>query len=121
MVLLATPPKATRPKKAEVEVLIVRSCLGKLHNVEGLKHLDFGSRIKVAGDGVRDLIQSGAALYTSKEDDENIFYAHTVTPAIQSAVESELRLRQEAEKRRAEGEAYTRAQRLALIEKYGTA
>ena len=55
MVLLAQRPKEKRAPKEQVEVFIIRNCLGPVVGVEGMQHLELGSRVKVTEEVARQL------------------------------------------------------------------
>ena len=121
MVLLAQRPKEKRAPKEQVEVFIIRNCLGPVVGVEGMQHLELGSRVKVTEEVARQLTRWGeAALYVDPTDDESPDKTYTLTKARAAPAESEMKLRQARDAQRAEEEAFAKASRRALIEKYGT-
>lgn len=121
MVLLAKAKPARRDPKPFVEVIISRSCQGRTIDSTGIEHLELGRVVKVTEDEGRQLtLWAGAALYVSAEDDPTDDKFFTVNDARRAAINCELKQRKDREAQRAEDEAFARAQRLALIERYST-
>jgi hypothetical protein len=122
MVLLAQIPKRNGPPKAEVEVFIIRSCLGEVVGTPGMQHLELGSKFKVSEDMAMQLTRvAGAAFFVDAEDDDSQDKRYTLTPQRRAPAESEQKLRRARAAQREEEEAFARASRRALIEKYGAA
>jgi hypothetical protein len=122
MVLLAQIPKTRRTPKAEVEVIIIRACLGRPVGCGEVQHLEIGQRVKVNEAESRQLVwAAGAALYVDADDDASSTRQFTLTKEALAAIEANAASLREREQGRAEDLAYQRAQRRQLIEKYGTA
>lgn len=120
MVLLAQLPKRNRPPKAEVEIFMIRSCLGEIVGTEGMQHLELGRQVKVTEDMARQLTRwAGSAYFVHGEDDDTTDKHYTLTPERRAPAECEQRMRQQMVAKRKEEEAFVQASRRALIEKYG--
>ena len=122
MVLLAKQPPSDRPAKAEVEVIIARSCLGVVVGEVENKHLELGSIVKVTPDIARQLaLVAGAALFMDGADDPTPERLCTLTPKKRTAIDNEARMLKERESKRLKDAAIVEAGRVALLEKYGAA
>lgn len=120
MVILAQRPQGQRVPKAEVEVVITRSCQGRSVGSESMQHLELGSRVKVAeAEAYQLVVIAGAALYVSRADDETEGKIYTLTPAHQATLDCEVAMRKQRADERAEEEAFARASRRAVIDRFG--
>lgn len=121
MVLLAQIPKKQRPPKAEVSIIIKRSCTGRLVGQEGMSHLELGSRVKVSEEEARQLVwYADSAYYLDREDDESVDKILTLTPEREAPIKCEMELRAARQQQSEEEARIARAQHQELLAKYGS-
>lgn len=122
MVLLATPIKSKRAAKVAVEVIILRSCVGRPLGSDGVQHLELGSRVKVEPKEAETLVLwgGGAAKFADPADDDTPGRIYTVTPEDQAAIRCTMEQRAQRQAEQDELRRFQQAERRALIDKYKT-